>query len=151
MAHLLHPDELIRRLRLDRRRCFIITGWPGEGKSRLAAQMAERYHGQHLKLLDIFANRLDLRDHIDTFMPRNAKEFLRPYEGDLVLVDEMEFLWHRWDDREKNEFLHILTLWSKPAFFGIFLPPHPVIDHFTMEDQDKLPRIYSLHDLEAIG
>ena len=32
----LHPDDLMRRLRLDRRRCFAITGCPGEGKTRLA-------------------------------------------------------------------------------------------------------------------
>lgn len=152
MADLLHPDDLIRRLRLDRRRCFVITGRPGEGKSRLATQMANRYHGQRLNLLNIFAQQPQLANNIDTFIPRAAKEFLQEYAaGDLILLDEMEFLWHRWDDIEKLEFLNILKLWGKPAFFGIFLPPHSVITGFDMVDQDGLPRIYSLHDLQTIG
>ena len=42
MADLLHPDELIYRLRLNKHRCFVITGRPLEGKTRLAQAMATR-------------------------------------------------------------------------------------------------------------
>ena len=148
---MLHPDELIRRLQLDRRRCFVITGRPGEGKTRLAEQMARRYGGQRLDLLTTFAADRDLAAGVDTFTPRRCKAFLQPYtNGDLVLVDEMEFLWHRWDEAEKREFLTILKLWSKPAFFGVFLPPDVVIESFEMPDQDGRSRIFSLHDLQAI-
>jgi len=147
----LHPDDLIRRLRLDRRRCFVVTGRPGEGKTRLAEQMATRYGGQHLDLLSIFVDDPELAAGIDTFTPRRCKAFLQPYaSGDLVLVDEAEFLWHRWDDAEKQEFLNILRVWSKPAFFGVFLPPNAIIEAFEMVDQDRQPRIFSLHDLQAI-
>lgn len=151
MATRIHPDELIRRLQLDRRRCFVITGRPGEGKTHLAEQMVGRYGGQRLNLLAIFAADPDLAASVDTFTPRRCKAFLQPYAtGDLVLVDEMEFLWHRWDEAEKQEFLTILKLWSKPAFFGVFLPPDAVIENFEMPDQDGHPRILSLHDLQAI-
>ncbi|MBC8263690.1 MAG: hypothetical protein H8E47_06165 [Anaerolineales bacterium] len=147
----LHPDDLIRRLRLDRRRCFIVTGRPGEGKTRLAEGMAVRYGGQRLDLLATFAADPDLAASVDTFTPRRCKAFLQPYAtGDLVLVDEMEFLWHRWGDAEKREFLTILKMWSKPAFFGVFLPPDAIIENFAMPDQDGHPRILSLHDLQAI-
>jgi len=148
---MLHPDELIRRLQLDRRRCFVITGRPGEGKTRLAEQMARRYGGQRLDLLATFAADPTLAGNMDTFTPRRCKKFLQPYaNGDLILVDEMEFLWHRWDQAEKREFLTILKLWSKPAFFGVFLPPDVVIESFEMPDQDGRSRIFSLHDLRAI-
>jgi len=151
VATLIHPDDLIHRLRLDRRRCFVVTGHPGEGKTRLAEQMATRYGGQRLDLLAAFANDPGLAAHVDTFTPRRCKEFLRPFAtGALVSVDEMEFLWHRWDDAEKQEFLTILKLWSKPAFFGVFLPPDVTIEGFQMVDQDGRPRIFSLHDLQAI-
>ena len=147
----IHPDELIRRLQLDRRRCFVITGRPGEGKTRLAKQMARRYGGQYVDLLATFAADPDLSASVDTFTPRRWKTFLQRYaNGDLVLVDEMEFLWHRWDQAEKREFLTILKLWSKPAFFGVFLPPDVVIESFEMPDQDGRSRILSLHDLQAI-
>ena len=147
----IHPDELIRRLQLDRRRCFVITGRPGEGKTRLAKQMASRYGGQYLDLLASFAADPDLSASVDTFTPRRWKTFLQHYaNGDLVLVDEMEFLWHRWDEAEKREFLTILKMWSKPAFFGVFLPPDAVIENFEMPDQDGRSRILSLHDLQAI-
>jgi len=151
MPDRLHPDDVIRRLRLDRRRCFVVTGRPGEGKTRLAAQMAARYDGQRLDLLSLFAADLSLVATVNTFTPRRCKEFLQAYAGgELVLVDELEFLWHRWDDAEKQEFLNILKLWSKPAFFGVFLPPDRIIERFAMADQDGRTRIFSLHDLQAI-
>ncbi len=151
MATLIHPDDLIHRLQLDRRRCFVVTGRPGEGKTRLAEQMRARYKGQRLDLLAVFADDPDLTASVDTFTPRRCKEFLQPYAtGELVLVDEMEFLWHLWDDAERQEFLTILKLWSKPAFFGVFLPPDATIESFQMADQDGRPRIFSLHDLQAI-
>lgn len=151
LAALIHPDDLIRRLRLDRRRCFVVTGRPGEGKTRLAGKMAARYGGQRLDLLAVFADDAELTASVDTFTPRRCKAFLLPYAiGELVLVDEMEFLWHRWDKAEKREFLTILKLWSKSAFLGVFLPPDVVIESFQMVDQDGRPRIFSLHDLQAI-
>lgn len=152
MADLVHPDDLIHRLRLDRRRCFVVTGRPGEGKTRLAEQMAAHYGGQRLDLLAAFANNPDLAASVDTFTPRRCKTFLQPYAtGELVLVDEMDFLWYRWDEAEKQEFMTILQLWSKPAFFGVFLPPDVVIESFQMADQDGRPRIFSLHDLQIVG
>jgi chromosomal replication initiation ATPase DnaA len=151
MASLEHPDDLIHRLRLDRRRCFIVTGRPGEGKTRLAEKMAARYNGQRLDLLTIFAERPELANAVDTFTPRRCKAFLQPYiTGDLVLVDEIEFLWHRWGETEKRGFLTILNAWSKPAFFGVFLPLDVITESFEMLDQDGQPRIFSIHDLQAI-
>ena len=148
----IHPDELIHRLRRDRRRCFIVTGRPGEGKTRLAKQMAARYAGQHVDLLGTFAAQPELAANVDTFTPRRCKAFLQPHAtGELVLVDEAEFLWHRWDDAEKLEFLTIIKTWSKPAFFGFFLPAGPIVDGFAMPDQDGQPRVFSLHDVQAIG
>lgn len=148
----LHPDDVIRRLRLDRRRCFVVTGRPGEGKTRLAEQMAARCGGQRLDMLSTFADDPRLTAGVDTFAPEDCKALLQPYaNGDLVLVDEIEFLWHRWDDAEKRAFLTIRRLWGKPAFFGVFLPPDPVIESFEMVDQDRHARILSLHDLQGIG
>jgi replication-associated recombination protein RarA len=147
----IHPDELMRRLRLDRRRCFIVTGRPGEGKTPLAKQMADSYNGQYLDLLAIFAGDSDLTANVDTFTPRKCRDLLRPHAtGDLVLVDEMEFLWHCWDEGDKRDFLTILQAWSKPAFFGVFLPSDPTIEQFDMLDQDGRPRIFSLRDLQAL-
>lgn len=149
---LIDPDALIRRLRLDRRRCFVITGRPREGKTRLAERMAVRYGGQRLDLLSTFCADADLAAHVDTFTPERCKKLLQPFaSGELVLVDEIEFLWHRWDQGEKLAFLNILKPWSKPAFFGVFLPPGPPIEGFQMVDQDGLPRIISLHDLQDLG
>jgi hypothetical protein len=148
----LHPDDLIYRLRLDRRRCFVIIGRPGEGKTHLAKEMAKRYRGRRLDLLNLFADNAELTTSVGTFNPSRFKAFLLPYaDGDLVLVDEMEFLWHRWDESEKRALLNILKLWSKPAFFGVFLPPGAVVENFEMPDQDGQPRIFSLHDLQGIA
>jgi len=151
VAALVHAEDLIHRWRLGRRRSFVVTGHPGEGKTRVAEQMAARYGGQRLDLLAIFANDSDLSASVDIFTPRRCKAFLQSYAtGELVLVDELEFLWHRWDDAEKQEFLTILRLWSKPAFFGVFLTPHTIVERFQMVDQDGQPRIFSLHDLQDI-
>lgn len=151
MVEHVHLDGLVHHLRLDRRRCFVVTGRPREGKTHLAEKMAVRYDGRRLDLLSMFANNPNMAAKVNTFFPQRCKEFLRVYaRGELVLVDEIEFLWHRWDDAEKQEFLNILKLWSKPAFFGVFLPPHAIIDNFDMPDQDGQARIFSLHDLQTI-
>lgn len=151
MAKKIHPDDLIRRLRLDRRRSFVVTGRPGEGKTRLAEQMAKQYDGRRLDLLATFAADPDLATNIDTFTPTRCKTFLQAYAtGNLILIDEMEFLWHRWSDAEKQQFLNIISLWSKSAFFGLFLPADPITEQYDMPDQDGNPRIFSLHDLQLI-
>ena len=152
MSAYLHPDELIARLRLDDRRCFVITARPCEGKTRMAKLMEARYGGRRLDVLDMFAANPDLASGVDVFTAQRCKAFLQnQVDGKLVLVDEMEFLWHRWDQLEKQQFLNILKLWRKPAFFGVFLTPDPVIEHFAMPDQDGRPRILGLHDLQSIG
>ena len=76
MSDLLHPDELIRRMRSERRRCFVITGRPREGKTRLAQAMAKRYGGHYLNLLQTFADNLELSANVDTLTPQNFKAFL---------------------------------------------------------------------------
>jgi hypothetical protein len=149
---LVHPDELVCRLRLNKYRCFIVTGRPLEGKTRLAQGMASRYGGQRLDILTAFAADGALSAGIDTFTPQRFKEHLSPYAtGDLVLVDEMEFLWHRWDDGDKRALLILIERWMKPAFFGFFLPADPILDGVILPDQDRLPRVYSLHDLQALA
>lgn len=151
MAALTHPDDLIRRLSLDRRRCFVIIGRPGEGKTRLARAMAARYGGYYLDLLAQFAAAPALSAALDTLTPQWFKGYLQPYAtGGLVLVDEMEFLWHSWDVPGKLQFLSIFSQWSKPAFFGVFLPPDPVLETFSMTDQDGLPRKFLLAELQAL-
>jgi replication-associated recombination protein RarA len=151
MADLFHPDELIQRLRFNKYRCFIITGRPLEGKTRLAQAMATRYDGQRLDLLALFAADNALSAGLDSFTPRMFKDYLKPYAaGQLVLVDEMEFLWHRWDDGEKRSFLTIVERWMKPAFLGFLLPDDPTLDGLIMPDQDGYPRVLSLHQLQAL-
>jgi len=151
MADLLHPDELIKRLQLNRYRCFVIAGRPLEGKTRLAQAMAARSKGQRLDLLAAFAADPVLSSELDTFTPKQFKDTLKPWvTGELVLVDEMEFLWHRWDDGEKRAFLTIVERWMKPAFLGFFLPDDPTLDGLIMPDQDGLSRVFSLHQLQAL-
>lgn len=151
MPDLLHPDELIRRLQLNRYRCFVITGRPLTGKTRLAEAMAMRYEGQRLDLLSAFVADPLLSGGLDTFTTKQFKEYLQLWAtGELVLVDEMEFLWHRWDDREKRAFLTLVERWTKQAFLGFFLPDDPVLEGWAMPDQDGYPRVRSLHQLQAL-
>lgn len=148
---LTHPDEPIRRLKLDRRQCFLVIGRPGEGKTRLARSMAARYNGYYLDLLAEFVADSALSAALDTLTPQWFRDYLQPYAtGSLVLVDEMEFLWHCWDSSDKLQFLSIISRWSKPAFFGVFLPPDPVLETFSMTDQDGLPRKFLLSELKAL-
>ena len=151
MSDLLHPDDLIRRLRLNKHRCFIVTGRPGAGKTRYAQALAARANGQYLDLLALFAADARLTADLDVWTPQRFKTFLQDYYGDLVLVDEMEFLWHRWDDREKQAFLTILARMPKQAFFGVFLPPDPILQTVSMVDQDGYSRVFSLHELQALA
>jgi len=151
MAPLLHPDDLIKRLQLNRYRCFVITGRPLAGKTRLAEAMATRYRGQRLDLLAAFAADPILSGGLDTFTPKQFKDYLKSSAtGELVLVDEMEFLWHRWDDNEKRAFMTIVERWSKPACLGFFLPDDPMLEGFSMPDQDGYSRVFSLHQLQAL-
>jgi len=151
MDPLLHPDDLIKRLQLNRYRCFAITGRPLTGMTRLAEAMATRYKGQRLDLLAAFAADPILSGCLDTFTPRQFKDYLQPWvTGDLILVDEMEFLWHRWDDSEKRAFLTMIERWTKPAFLGFLLPDDPTLEGFIMPDQDGYPRVLSLSQLQAL-
>lgn len=151
MVPLLHPDDIIKRLQLNRYRCFVITGRPLAGKTRLAESMATRYQGQRLDLLATFAADPTHSGRLDTFSPKQFKDYLKPWAtGDLVLVDEMEFLWHRWDDGEKRAFMMIVERWSKPAFLGFFLPDDPILEGITMPDQDRYPRVLALNQLKAL-
>lgn len=151
LSTLLHPDELIRRLQLNRYRCFVITGRPLTGKTRLAEAMATRYGGQRLDLLAAFGASPALGSGLDTFTPKQFKDYLQPWTtGELVLVDEMEFLWHRWDDGEKRALLTIVERWTKPAFLGFFLPDDPTLEGCVMPDQDRYPRVLSLNLLQAL-
>ena len=68
-----------------------------------------------------------------------------------MLVDELEFRWHSWDESQKLEFLTILKLWRTPAFFGVFLTSDPLIECCGMTDQDGQPRVFSLHELQDLA
>lgn len=148
---LINLDDVIYRLRRDRRRCFVVTGRPREGKTRLAKQMATRYGGHRLDLLATFAEDSDLTTRVESFSPKDCQTLLQAsLDGELLLADEMEFLWHRWDDREKREFLTLLKLWSH-ALVGVFLPADPIVQGFDMPDQDGQTRIFGLHELQNLG
>ena len=151
MSALTHPDDLIRRLRNDRRRCFVIFGRPGSGKTRLARAMAVRYDGQYLDLLSRFLSDPALCAALDTFTPQHLREYLASIATrSLVLVDELDFLWSCWDARARQQFLSLIMRWDKPAFFGLFLPASPEIEAFRIVDQDGLPRKYLINELEAV-
>jgi hypothetical protein len=38
----------------------------------------------------------------------------------------------------------------KPAFFGFLLPADSIFDSFTMPDQDGIPRVFSLNEVERL-
>ena len=81
MSDLLHPDDLIRRLRLNKHRCFIVTGRPGEGKTRYAQALAARANGQYIDLLALFAADPQRAAELDVFTPQHFKAFLQDYYG----------------------------------------------------------------------
>lgn len=148
---LIHLDEVIHRLSLDRRRCFVITGRPGQGKTRLARAMAKRYNGRYVDVLADFAADPTRSAELDTFTPKKLKSYLTTFAtGSLVLLDEMEFLWCCWDETEKQAVLQQLALWDRSAFLGVFLPADPLIATVSLVDQDRRPRRFAIDELQAL-
>lgn len=151
MSTLIHPDMIFNHLLHERRRCFVINGRHEQGRSKLARKMAERYQGDYLDLLAEFSVDPQLSAQIEVFTPRRLKEYLKPrFKGHIQFLDELDFIWYTWDTAQKEEFLTILKMWDRPAFVGVFLLSEPVVENFTMLDQDRQTRIFSLRDLQAI-
>jgi len=153
--------DFIQRLRGERKRCFIVYGDPMTGKSRFARKMCDHLGAVYINLLNEFAADAWLKAHIDTFTPEQLKGYLiaHPACGQLAVVDDMDFLWFTWPERDRRKFLNMVAQLSRElhpdgtpdrflhTFFGFFLQSDYLVRTAHILDQDGRSRVVSLSEL----
>jgi hypothetical protein len=153
---LIDLPPFIHSLRTERRTAMLVHGAPLCGKSRFARQMVEKLDGGYLDVLATISQRPDLSAEIDQFDPATlrllALEFAASNPKDLIVIDELDFLFPIWD-RDLQPFQNIIYDLYNPrraTAFVIFAQTRPEWDAWQLETAARQSRVIPFEILRPL-
>lgn len=137
-------------------RAFIIFAPAMAGKTALAKQMENILGAFRFDLQAYFLEQSDLSGGIDRFRPRDLELLLLGLDvtQNLVIVDNMDFLFNIWTPQMKREFMAMVDLRLKSPditskTFVFFMQTDSVVTDYRFSLQQRQPRILPLQAFRA--
>lgn len=155
-APLLDLPAFLRTLRGERRTAMLIHGAPLVGKSRFARQLAEKIDAGYLNVLETLSRRPELATVIDQFDPSALRlltvEFAESNPKDVILVDELDFLFPIWggDLAPFQNMLHDLYNSRRAAAFVFFAQSRPEWDSWQLETSNHQSRVVDFERIKTL-
>jgi hypothetical protein len=134
MTDPLNLIEFVRDLgtRPRGRACIVLTQ-EYHGQKEWAKQLAQQTNSDHLDLLELFTQDLELGNKIGQFMVATLYDFLENYNNHAVLVvSGLEFLTATWTAQPNamDEFLTQLKTWDKKTCLVFVLQHDKIIESY---------------------
>lgn len=155
-APLLDLPAFLRSLRAERHTAMLIHGAPLCGKSRFARQLVEKMDGGYLDVLEALSRRPDLFAAIDQFDPstlrRLAVEFAESNPKDVIVIDELDFLFPLWgsDLIPFQNMLYELYNPQRATAFVFFVQSRPEWEAWRLEKSILHSRIVPFEYLKPL-
>lgn len=143
--------------RRERYRAFILHGPPLAGKTLFARRLSELSKGgAYWSVLQHVLASPDLAQHVDVLDARALHTLVLAQatrvDAQLLLVDELDFLVHVWDD-DMLAFLQMVEKLSSTRLattIGFVLQTHPVLLAWTMTNTYGQSRILPFETIQAL-
>lgn len=155
-APLLDLPPFLRALRGERRTAMLIHGAPLVGKTRFARQLAEKIDAGYLNVLETLSRRPELATVIDQFDPSALRlltvEYAESNPKDVILVDELDFLFPIWggDLKPFQNMLYNLTNPKRATAFVFFAQSRPEWETWQLETAHHHSRVVDFERLKAL-
>jgi len=137
-------------------RAFIIFAPAMAGKTALAKQMEIVLGAFRFDLQVYFLEQSDLSARIDRFRPKDLELILLGLDvsQNVVIVDNMDFLFNIWTPPMKREFMAMVDLRLKSPditskTFVFFLQTDPMVTGYRLTLQQRQQRILPLESFRA--
>ena len=147
--------QFIKTQQTERYRAFVIHGPAISYKTQFARKLASVLEGSYIDLLTTAANET-WGQAIDEFGAADFQSWLlkRTQSEQIVLVDNLDFLFNTWPDHEKTSFLAFIDKLSNtvtPCVHGFVLQDDPVLQSGTIAANTKgMSRVISIQLIQDL-
>ena len=156
-SSLIDFQAFLTQQKAERYRAFLVHDLPREGKTAFAHHLAALCEqAVYLDVLQYIAMEPELARRVDTLdIPRFQSLILSVAahrHAHLLLVDEFDFLLPIWGE-SLPAFFHMVEKLSNrqtDAIIGFFLQTHPMMEHWSLFNNARQPRILTLKDIQPL-
>ena len=147
--------QFIKTQRTERYRAFVIHGPAISYKTQFVRKLASVLEGKYIDLLTAAISE-PWGQAIDEFGAADFQGWLlqRTQSERIVLVDNLDFLFNTWPDREKMSFLAFIDKLSNtvtPCVHGFVLQDDPVLQSGTIAANTKgMSRVISIQLIQDL-
>jgi len=120
------------------------------GKSEFARKLAVKTEALYIDLLADFLSKPELSGSIDTFEPQDLKKYLRniPFDGKLIVIDNIDFLINTWNDLNKEHFLNFIERDEFRIGYCFILQSAKFLRDRQIENSFGQDRILNIYNVE---
>lgn len=142
----------LRSLRSERQPSLLVHGPPLCGKSSFARKLAEKNGWGYLDVLAMVAIRPELSTQVDRFdIPALRKLLLEQAKADVLVVDELDFLFPLWGDlRPFQEMVRSLVNAERPVGFAFFVQSRPEWNNWNLLTAARQNRVVDFEKIKSL-
>ena len=147
--------QFIKAQQIERYRAFVIHGPAMSYKTKFARKLAQKVAGKYIDLLPTALNE-PWGQMIDEFGAVDFQRWLlqRTQSEQIVLVDNLDFLFNTWPDHEKIRFLTFIDKLSNtltPCVHGFVLQDDPSLQAGAIAANTKgMSRVISIQLIQDL-
>lgn len=142
--------QFIENQKKERYKNFIIFGPAMSGKTGIAKKLAGKLHAVYVDLLEEFVSNVSIKTNIDTFEPRNLKEYVQIKSGmdSFIIIDNMDFLLNTWDASQKESFFKFVELDEYKNIYCFVIQESKSLKKATFTNSLGQKRVLSLYEIK---
>ncbi len=140
----------------ERYKHFVIYGPALYGKTQLAKKIAADFEGLYIDMLKEFCEDLRKKESIDIFGPQRLLAYVQGLVTagkDIVVIDQLDFLFNTWDDNQMREFFVYVDQNQSDVCCIFFMHNYRMVereDLVKINDRGK-PRLINMFNIKQGG
>lgn len=122
--------EYIKMQLCERYRCFILCGAGLTGKSKRIKQEADHFGGRYIDVLDYFYENTDLS--VELTRPEQFFRLFNLEEKQLIVFDNLDFLFCMWTENQQREFIRKLDMKSNGSCIVAVMHNYKLLEEYCL-------------------